>query len=107
MRWRGFHGMLAIWKKIRGGPTATTDTTPREGMKIDEPPSKKRGVKLLSLKLVSKFAFTERDMTKPAKLLIRAGTGRIIVASYHGLLEEACRRLAVTLANEKQNLPNP
>ena len=40
--WRGFHGMLAIWKKIRGGPTATTDTTPRESMKIDEPAAEVR-----------------------------------------------------------------
>jgi hypothetical protein len=29
VRWlAGFHGMLAIWKKIHGGPTVTTDTTP-------------------------------------------------------------------------------
>ena len=30
----GSHGMLTIWKKIRGGPTATTDTTPGESMKM-------------------------------------------------------------------------
>lgn len=40
--WRGFHGMLAIWKKYAGGPAATTDTTPRESMKIDEPAAEVR-----------------------------------------------------------------
>ena len=31
----------------------------------------------------------------------RRKTGRIIIGSYHGRLEQACRRLAVTLVNDQ------
>lgn len=35
----------------------------------------------------------------------RRETGRIVIASYHGRLEQACRRLAVTLVNDQAAAP--